>query len=89
VAVSGEVSVIGWERVWRRCNSPRKPCRGVHDLVADEDTGPRFHSFFDGGEDLDAVVIGPIVSRLVSVFSTRLTGRGIKVVGTYKIYRSQ
>lgn len=57
MTVPGEISIVGRERLRRRRNSPRKPSGGIHDLVADEDSGVARHSFFDGRENLDAVVI--------------------------------
>jgi hypothetical protein len=90
MTVPGEISIVGREGLRRRRNSPRKPSRSIHDLVADEDPGVARHSFFDSRENLDTVVIRPIVPRhLSSVPGLRTGYRDIQTVETYKIYRSQ
>ena len=55
------VSVVGRERVGSR-DKFRAPEGGVHDLVADEDAGLGGHAGADGGENLDTVIVGPVMS---------------------------
>lgn len=81
MAVPRIVPVVGQQR-GRRGLELRAPGGGVHDLVADEDAGMGGHGGADGGEDLDAVGVGPVVSGfLLGTMSVFVRGVCVLLVG--------
>ena len=61
MAVAGVVAVVGRERIGSG-GELGAAVSGVHHLVADEDAGFRGEGGAEGGEDGDAVGVGPVVS---------------------------